>query len=191
MNTNGEAETSKAMKSLEELVRKMSPSINVDPDKAVHIFRLLVSADNKGLSDEDIEKRTGYKQSEIRRVLRLLYENSLAVYRRGRHPETGATRHYWRIDWDNVKIAILRRKKMVLAKLKYRLQYEKENTFYVCPVEGFRYTFNEAFDYDFTCPRCGSLLEEEDNTHIIRFLEKRIKELEEEIARDEAKIFNR
>ncbi len=66
-----------------------------------------------------------------------------------------------------------------------RLEYEKSNTFYRCPNDGTRYTLEEAFENEFQCPKCNALLEEEDNSEIIRLLEEEIARLEEEIRRDE------
>ncbi|MCE4602742.1 MAG: transcription factor [Desulfurococcales archaeon] len=175
---------------LEELLYRLASNKGIDPEKTIHIFRLLLqNTGQKGLSDEDLESLTGYRQGEIRKVLRLFYEIHIASYRRGRHPETGATRYYWKIDVDTININMIRRKKAVLEKLKKRLEYEEGTAFYRCPNDGSRYTFDEAFEYDFTCPKCGSILEEDDNRPYIEILRSTIKKLEEEIKRDEAGIY--
>ncbi len=181
----------RAVKSLERLIHDMAEKKGIDPHKAVHIFRLIVSPTNsRGLSDEDLEPLTGYKQGEIRKILRLLYDLRLATYRRGRHPKTGSTRYYWVVDREALNTSIVRRKKAVLEKLKTRLEHERSNTFYVCPQDGSRYTFDEAFDYEFVCPRCGFMLEEDKSSaYYVRALEREIARLEEEIKRDERDIF--
>ena len=175
---------------LEEMLYRLAENKGIDPHKTLHIFKLLLqNTSQKGLSDEDLEAITGYRQGEIRKILRLFYEIHIANYRRGRHPETGATRYYWKIDVDTINVNLVRRKKAVLEKLKYRLQHEESTTFYVCPNDGSRYSFDEAYEYEFTCPKCGALLEEEDNTPYREVLKATIKRLEEEIRRDEAKIY--
>ncbi len=174
------------VEALYEFIRRLVARRNLDPEKAVTIFRmLLLRQDGRGLSDEEIAEKTGYKQSEIRNILRIFYNLRLASYRRGRHPVTGATRYYWFIDFSSVNMSLYWRKIQVLEKLRQRLEYEKSNTFFRCPADGSRYTFEEAFEYEFTCPKCNSLLEEEDNTRIVEFLEEYTARLEEEIRRDE------
>jgi len=174
------------IEALYEFIRRLALKLGQDPEKAVTIFRMLLSRqDGKGLSDEDIAEQTGYKQAEIRNILRAFYQLRLASYRRGRHPQTGATRYYWFIDMASVNMSLYWRKVQVLEKLKAKLEYEKNNVFFVCPQDGSRYTFEEAFEFDFQCPKCSSVLEEEDNSDVIEVLEEEIRRLEEEIRRDE------
>lgn len=179
-------ETANNMEALYEFIRLLARRRGLDPEKAVEIYKMILTRrDSKGLSDEDIVNKTGYRQSEVRKILRLFYELRLASYRRGRHPETGATRYYWYVDLTSVNNSLRWRKIQVLEKLKARLEYERSNTFYRCPTDGSRYTFDEAFEREFRCPKCDSVLEEEDNSWIIEVLEREIARLEEEIRRDE------
>jgi len=177
------------MISLLKFIRRLAREYGLDPDKAETIFRVLLETDaDKGISDEELAQKLGYKQSDVRRVLRLLYVYRFANYRRGRHPRTGATRYYWYIDIMHLNIVLVWLKKAVLEKLKYRLEYEEANIFYRCPRDGTRYTFEEAFQYDFQCPRCGSILEEDDNTQTKKILASYIRRLEEEIEEDERRL---
>jgi len=173
------------------MIYRLSFKNDVDPEKAVRIFRLIAAESrSKGLSDEDLESLTGYRQGEIRKILRMFYDLRIAGYRRGRHPETGATRYYWSIDSDSINVILVSRKKAVLQKLMQRLNYEKENSFYICPNDKTRYTFDEAFEYEFTCPKCGVMLEEDNNSKYIEVLESRIQEIRKEIEEDERKIYS-
>ncbi|MEB3760361.1 MAG: transcription factor [Desulfurococcales archaeon] len=186
---NGDQNSENRLRSLLLFVDLLARKNRLDPEKALTIFKaLLASSEDSGLSDEDISLKMGYKQSDVRRILRTFYMYKLARYRRGKHPETGATRFYWYIDVNLLNSVLLWRKKAVLEKLKYRLQYEEENYFYRCPRDKTRYTFEEAYSYEFICPKCGSVLEEEDNTEIKKILSEYIKRLEEEIIEDERKI---
>lgn len=173
-----------------ELLKRIGEANNVDPQVMEDVVRsLLRDSEGKGLSDEDLEKITGHRQGVIRRALRLLHDLRLATYRRGRHPETKATRYYWTLDADRINVVLYQLKKNVLEKLKARLAYEESNEFFACPRCGVKYEFNEAFENDFTCPRCGSLLVEYDNKMAVAALRAVIRSLEEEIKRDERKIF--
>ena len=185
------SDSSSTVESFLKLLAKMAARRNLDPEKTVEVTRrLLVDSNSKGLSDENLEELTGIKQNDVRKILRMLYEIKVATYRRGRHPETGSTRYYWVIDPQTVNIYLLNLKKKILDKLEKKLRYEEENTFYVCPVDGSRYSFEEAFDNNFTCPRCGSLLVEYDNGRVIETLRRSIKRLREEIAEDERRLFS-
>ncbi|MDM7275985.1 MAG: transcription initiation factor IIE subunit alpha [Thermoprotei archaeon] len=184
---------SEDVKSLERFIEKLAETSDVDAKKALHVFKLISDPGNKnGLSDEDLEELTGYKQGEIRRILRVFYDARLAYYRKGKHPKLDTTRYYWRIDGDTANSALLRRKKEVLNKLKLKLEYELNNTFYTCPKDNSRYTFSEAYgpEGEFRCPRCGALLQPEDNSQLVESLEREIKRLEEEIAEDEKKLYS-
>ncbi len=181
-NADSKAKT----EALYRFIKKLARKSNLNPENTVKIFTtLLSSTDGKGLSDEELSEHTGLRQGEIRNILRLFYSLRMVAYRRGRHPATGATRYYWYIDFSGINMSLYWRKIQVLERLRQRLEYEENNTFFRCPRDGARYTFEEAFEYEFTCPRCNSILVEEDNTKIKELLRRAIARLEEEIKRDE------
>jgi len=151
------------------------------------IFRVL-SKSSKELLDEDIVKRTKIDEQEVRRVLYELHNIGLVTYKKMRNPNDNRYIYYWRIDATRINHVLLSRKKAVLEKLKERLQYEESNSFFVCPVDGVRLTYDEALENDFKCPRCGGELVMEDNSKIVEKLRKIIGELEEEIRREEKLI---
>ncbi len=184
-STNG----SDPLDSLDKYVALLAHRSKLNVENTRKVLKAILESGQRGISDEELSIKFGLSQSEIRRILRLLYNNGLAKYRRGKHPELGATRYYWFIDLGSINIVLLNRKKAVLAKLKKRLEYEKSTTFYYCPYHPERrYTLDEAFDYNFECPKCGAPLEEFDNRDRILVLEQTIRRLEEEIRQDEAKI---
>ena len=175
-----------------ELLVRRSP-VKVDVDKARNIFETIINESHgKGVSDEELAEMYGYSQSEIRKTLHILYDNGLVKFRRGRHPQHGATRYYWYVDFNAVNRVLLMRKKAVLQKLKRKLEYEKSNQFFYCrdPKRDtiVRYTFDEAFTFNFQCPQTEEPMEIFDNRAYIEILEHYIRLLEEEISRDEAAL---
>jgi transcription initiation factor TFIIE subunit alpha len=185
-------EDQKRVNELRQLIRLLAVKSGIDETMADDLLDLLLTVDpEKGISDEEVESMKGYKQADVRKVFRIFYDLHIASYRRGKHPETGATRYYWYLDSKDLDLALLRRKKLVLEKLKARLDYELSNEFYVCPKDHTRYTFDYAFEYEFTCPKCGSLLVPDNNSEYVKALEARIKRLEEEIKKDETTLFGR
>lgn len=178
------------VKELETLIREIAEKNDLDPQKTLHVFKLISEpSSGDGYSDEDLEALTGYKQAEIRRILRVLYEARIAQYKKGIHPSHGIPRYFWKVDSNMINYVLLRRKKSVLLKLKERLEFESSNEFYRCPRDGSRYTFNEAYSNDFRCTRCGSLLEYDDNSKVINSLREAIEKLEREIEEDERRVY--
>ncbi len=198
-NIKGKVDEIEIMKEMDTFIKllfykekayKRSPILsNITPEEAALIFRILYEkAETKGLSDEELEQITGMRETQIRRILLLLLENKLVTYQRGR-TKTGETRFFWRINKSTLNLVLLSRKKSVLEKLKNRYGFEEENEIYVCPKCGARYTFPEAFEYEFICPRCGGELElDEDREINLRILKKIIENLQREIKRDEAQL---
>jgi len=153
-------------------------------DYGVRVFEVLMNS-NKELLDMEISTKAGLGEQEVRRALYELHNLGLVTYRKSRNPEDGKYIYYWKIDEVRINQVLLQRKKAVLKKLKERLEYEENNTFYICPVDGVRLTFEEALENDFKCPRCGSMLVYEDNENVKRALRNLIKRLEEEISNEE------
>jgi len=65
-------------------------------------------------------------------------------------------------------------------KIKERLLKEvrNHNSFFICPSFCARLNFDQATDFEFRCPECGSLLRQQNNSKTIDHLKKKLKELE-------------
>lgn len=182
----------KIVDSLKEYIKMIAEMNDVDPRVAIEIFRIVAERSmngGNGISDIELEEIMGYKQQEIRKFLRMFYNERLMTYTKNRLPQQETVRYFWHTDPVMINDAILKKKKIVLEKLKLRLEYERSNQLYVCPRDGSRYPVNKAFDYEFLCPKCGAVLVPDDNEKIIRALETAIRELEREIAEDEKKLY--
>ncbi len=151
--------------------------------EAREVFKHLLEQ-GKELTDEEISRNVNMRVNAVRKALYALSELGLISYRRVRDKNTGWYIYYWRVNIENIDSILITRKKEILKKLKERLEYEKGNTFFVCENEGIRYTFDEAFEHDFRCPRCGGNLIHIDNGEVVKVLEERIKILEEELKRE-------
>ncbi|NOZ88830.1 MAG: transcription factor [Crenarchaeota archaeon] len=153
----------------------------VDQD-ARKVFEALLE-EGKELSEYDIMDKTGLRGSVVRRSLNILAEKGFVTYRRVKHPEKGRIIFYWSINYDGIPAIIEARKRAALEKLRALLQKEEENTYYVCPLDGTRYTFEEALEYEFTCPRCGSMLEPDEDREIrLEILRRYVSMLEADIS---------
>jgi transcription initiation factor TFIIE subunit alpha len=178
------------VRDLEVFIRDLAEKNDVDPQKALHVFKVLSDPGNvEGYSDDDIEALTGYKQAEVRRILRMFYDARMIQYRKGIHLSYGVARYFWRVDSNSINYLLLKRKKEVLEKLKQRLEYERSNEIYRCPKDGSRYVFKEAYANEFRCTRCGSILDLEDNSGLVKALEETVEKLEREIEEDERRLY--
>lgn len=70
-----------------------------------------------------------------------------------------------------------------LEKLQERLGREKSSNFFMCPSKCIRLDFEQATDFEYKCPECGVLLQQEDNKPKILVLEKDIAVLQKELKK--------
>jgi transcription initiation factor TFIIE subunit alpha len=153
----------------------------VDRD-ARKVFEVLYEEGDE-LSEYDIIEKSELRGSVVRRVLNLLAEKGFVVYRKQRHPEKGRIVFYWRINYEGLPSVIEARKRAALEKLRMLLASEEETQYFVCPLDGTRYTFDEALEHEFTCPRCGSPLQpDEDRELRIEILRQYVSLLEAETS---------
>jgi len=147
------------------------------------VFRALFESD-KELSYSDIIAKTGLDEQIVRRVLYELNDLGLVIYRRVQSAEDGRFIYYWTVNSYGINQVLLNRKRQTLEKLKMRLDHEERTAFFLCINDGIRLTFDEALELDFRCPKCSSLLVQEDRNpyaEILRgFVRKLAKEIEDE-----------
>lgn len=136
------------------------------------------------MTDDEIANELGIKVNEVRKRLYALADQGLVSYRRTRDKDSGWYIYYWKVNVDQINEILLNRKREVLEKLKSRLEYESNNEFYICPEDKNKYPFEEAFENEFKCPRCGSQLIYYDSKKIREFLEKKINQLQAEIEEE-------
>ncbi|MEM0104617.1 MAG: transcription factor [Candidatus Methanomethylicia archaeon] len=153
-------------------------------DEGVAIVSFL--SENFDVTDEMLSQKTGIKLNDVRKILYSLFDNQLVSYKRIRDKSTGWFIYLWRLNKDNVEYVINTKKRAVLEKLKERYKYETQHVFLHCPKDNNRYSFEEALENGFKCSVCGGNLETFNNSLIIQFLERKIKELEEDISKSQS-----
>lgn len=134
------------------------------------------------VTDEELAEKSGMRLNVVRKILYKLYDNRLASYRRVRDKNTGWFIYFWKLNPERIFTLVRKKKTLVLKHLKERLAYEKENTFYKCNEENnSRFTFDEAMEIAFRCPKCGKPLKHQKNRKMIRVLQSQIKKLEKDL----------
>ncbi len=116
-----------------------------------------------------------------RNMLYRLYDVNLVSFVRKKDKKKGWYIYYWTFDSKKIKHLLSNLKKKRLVKLKDRLEREKTNQFYTCPDKCIRLDFDQSMDFEFKCPECGELIEQEDNFEEIQKIELEIKEIESEM----------
>ena len=116
-----------------------------------------------------------------RNMLYRLYNFNLVSFIRKKDKQKGWYIYYWTFNPKMIKYLAQTTKNKKLDKLKERLKREKSSNFFACQNQCIRLDFEQAVDFEFKCPECGSLLNQEDNREKIKEIEKDIKKLEKEL----------
>ncbi|MCJ7455205.1 transcription factor [Candidatus Bathyarchaeota archaeon] len=133
-------------------------------------------------TDEMLANESTVRLNTVRKILYKFYDHGLVSCTRVRDEKTSWFIFYWKLQTDQLDAFIRSRKRRVLEKLRQKLDYERDHSFFVCKKCGdVRVTFEEAMESSFRCSKCGGQLESTDNTPVVEFLDRRIKQIEDEL----------
>lgn len=135
--------------------------------------------DKKNISDFKIAEKVDKDIHEIRNILYRLFNHNLVTYYRKKDRQKGWYISYWTFNKKRVKDLIPQIKREKIEKYKERLREEEANkdNFYLCPNACVRVNFEKATEFEFRCPECGNLLNQQSNEKTIEFLKQKLKEL--------------
>jgi len=139
--------------------------------------------DRKNVSEFKLAASIKKEINATRNMLYRLYENNLVSFIRKKDKKKGWYIYYWTFNLKRVKDLVRSLKKKRLEKLKNRVEREKGGNFFLCPNKCIRLNFEQATEFEFKCPECGTLMDQEENKEKIDEIEKEIKELEKEIKK--------
>jgi len=138
----------------------------------------------KNVSEFTIAEELKEGINTIRNKLYRLYDSNLVEFTRKKDMKKGWYIYYWTFVPSRIPYLLKSMKKKKLEKLKDRLKAEQNTHFFECPDKCMRLTFDKAIDFEFKCPECGKLMNQEDNTkkvvHILKEIERLEKEIESE-----------
>jgi transcription initiation factor TFIIE subunit alpha len=136
--------------------------------------------DKKNISDFKIAEKTNSDIHEIRNILYRLFNHNLVTYYRKKDRQKGWYISYWTFNKKRIKDLVKQLNLAKLTRYKERLLEEEKNrgNFFLCPNACIRVGFEKATDFEFRCPECGRILNQQDNEKTISFLKQRIKELD-------------
>jgi transcription initiation factor TFIIE subunit alpha len=118
---------------------------------------------------------------EIHKARNLLYrllEHNILYFHRKKDKIKGWYICYWDFNEKIMPFLDEKIKTNKLLKLRERLEKESSSTFYMCKNACTRMDFEKAMEFNFKCPECGELMDEQNNSRTVEFLQERIKELD-------------
>ena len=118
-----------------------------------------------------------------RNMLYRLYDSNLVTFMRKKDKKKGWYIYYWTFNPKMIKYLAESLQKKKLEKLRERLAREKSGDFFTCQNQCIRLDFEQSTDFQFKCPECGELLNQEENSEKIKKIEKEIKQLEKDIKK--------
>jgi transcription initiation factor TFIIE subunit alpha len=133
------------------------------------------------VTDEELAEDLDLELNDVRRALFILYENDLADYRRLRDEDSGWLTYLWTLEYDSIPENLRDEMHRLLDALEDRREYERNHEFFLCEVDSIRFEFEEAMEFGFDCPQCGSDLEALDNDHLVEAMDERIDGLRAEL----------
>ncbi len=139
--------------------------------------------DKKNISEFKIAEKIKKEVNVTRNMLYRLFEANLVSFIRKKDKTKGWYIYYWTFNSKRVKYLMYDLKRKKLDNLKSRLKREDGNYFFVCDDNCIRLDFEQATDFNFKCPECGRLVNQEDNASKIEDIKKEIKALEREIKK--------
>lgn len=116
-----------------------------------------------------------------RTLLYKLLDYNLTTFNRRKDKEKGWYICYWNFHPEQILHTYNKLKREKIDKLNERLSKEQENHFFMCVNACTRMPFEKAVDFEFKCPECGELMNQQDNSRTIEFLKESIQELRNEI----------
>lgn len=136
----------------------------------------------KNVSEFKLAETLKLEINTTRNMLYRLYHVNLVSFIRRKDKKKGWYIYYWTFKIKQIKHLAITLKKDKLEKLQDRLEREKESSFFMCPNSCMRLDFEKAMGFDFKCPECAELMQQEANEDKITAIEDEIKAIKKELA---------
>ncbi len=137
----------------------------------------------KDISEIRLAKKIGVEVNIIRGMLYKLYYNNLVCFCKRKDNKTGWYVYHWYLNARRLKYMFKTVRLSKINKLRERLMREENEKYFHCNDKCIRLNFDQAMDFRFQCPECGTLLEMENNGCRIKTLKSEIKLLEKELKK--------
>ncbi len=123
-----------------------------------------------------------------RNLLYRLYEHNLVFFLRKKDKIKGWYICYWDFNEKIIPEAAEKIRLQKIEKIEERLSKEESNNFFMCKNACARMTFDKSVEFNFKCPECGQIMNDQDNTRTIEFLQEKLKELKKNTTHAKKKV---
>tara|TARA_Y100000031_G_C8095555_1_gene326240 strand:+ start:34 stop:615 length:582 start_codon:yes stop_codon:yes gene_type:complete len=130
------------------------------------------------ISEFIIAEETELEIHKVRNILYRLLEHNLVYFHRKKDKIKGWYICYWDFNEPVIPELFIKIKEEKIRKARERLVREENNFFFLCRNACARMDFEKAIDFNYKCPECNEIMQEQDNQRTIEFLKERINELE-------------
>ena len=158
-------------------------------EEGLPLVRELIGKEN--ISEFDLATKLKKDIKVIRKQIYLLQDQNLVSFTKKKDKQKGWYIYYWTLMPESVKFNYYKIKKELLAKLKLQIEEESNELFFICSQKCVRLNFDESMDYEFHCPECGELINQEENKNKIEDIKKKIIEIEKELKEIDKKKVKR
>ena len=143
----------------------------------------------KDVSEFKVAEKIGKEVNQARNMLYRLYDSNLVSFTRRKDKKKGWYIYYWTLKPAGIKPLLKNIREKQLDGLKDKLKKESESQFYICATKCVRLDFEKATEFEFKCPECGEIMNQENNASKIAGLKKDIVKIEKKLkSKDIVKI---
>jgi len=135
----------------------------------------------KNISEFKIAESIKQEVNITRNMLYRLNDVNLVTFIRKKDKIKGWYIYYWTFNSKRIKYLTKDLKQKKLEALGERLRREQHTHFYICENKCIRLDFDQVSEFEYKCPECGLLMNDEDNREKIINIQKDIKKLEKEL----------
>ena len=148
-------------------------------EEGIPLVRQLIGKEN--VSEFDLATKTREDIKLVRKMLYILYNYNLVKFTRKKDKQKGWYIYYWTLLPDSIRFNYFKMKKALLERLKQQLEIEERELFFICPNDCVRLNFDQSMDFEFHCPECGELINQDEK-------KKRLSQLQRDVANTEAEV---
>jgi len=135
----------------------------------------------KNISEFDLAKDIDREVNQTRNMLYRLFNANLVTFIRKKDKQKGWYIYYWTFNPKRVQYLFTYLKRKRLQKLEERVEREESNHFFMCMNKCIRLDFEQAMDFEFKCPECNEIMNQEENQAVVDNVKKEIIKLEKEL----------
>lgn len=162
-----------------KITDKLIQEVVVDVAGADVVPLVTYLKNKKNISEFKIAEEITREINETRNMLYRLFDYNLVSFIRKKDKKKGWYIYYWTFNPKRVRYLLYDLKRKKIDHLKERLKRENSNDFFICQNTCVRLDFEQATNFEYKCPECGSLMNQENNSQKIKQIEEEIQKLEE------------